>query len=622
MAVSPSAAGRRYGPLIVLAVVELALVLIAPSTPPKTTGPLASGTAAGLGQTTLQTTDGGGAGTGTGSGQAVGTGGDGLSGTGTGGGTGTNSAVTSDGSAGGGGSSSTGSGGTAPGTGGGGLNKWGYASSDMSHCAKDGTQLMPVSYAPQCRPVWHGGDNGGATMTGVSDKEIRFVYYRSAGNAQVNAVLAQKDLATTDDQFCQALDAFVKEVNKRFELYGRKLVSMDGAGPHAGSKVSSNCHYPYYQSTCSLTPPDPPCYQAEASVIAAMKPAFVLAPVATQTQLLQRLPQLHVITFGGSAGGENIPESYFDSLQPYLWNVLPNGTQVVRNLAEYYCKKLATKPVQFAGPDVLTWDGIGKPAPTRKVAMIYPQNSGDPVFKESAELFKNLVTQCGSKDTLLISYSSDINTAQQQSSNTIAQLKQHHITTVTSIGDPIAPVFFSETADHNNYHPEILISGTAYSDYDVLGQLYDPNVWRYAFGPSSLGNSVPFTQSDAMKAWRDVGFSGQPAAATNAMWIYLSLLGNVVQNAGPHLDLAHIRAAMTNAPAQGGSATLPGSDFRNPYPWTGWKDFREVYYCPTQKSPINGQLGAYLPVDGGKRYRLGSWTATTDGLFPGGPCAG
>jgi len=397
---------------------------------------------------------------------------------------------------------------------------------------------------------------------------------------------------------------------------------MDGSGPHAGSQVSSNCHFPYYQSTCSLTPPDPPCYQAEAKVIADMHPAFVLAPVATQTQLLQRLGQLKVVTFGGSAGGENIPESYFDSLKPYLWNVLPNGTQVVRNLAEYFCKKLAGKPVQFAGPDVLTWDGVGKPPPIRKVAIIYPQNGGDPVFKSSADLFKQLVTQCGAKDTLEISYSSDINTAQQQSSNTIAQLKQHHITTVTSIGDPIAPVFFAETADHNNYHPEILISGTAYSDYDVLGQLYDPNVWRYAFGPSSLGNAIPFGQSDAVKAWQDAGYSGQPAQATNAMWIYLSLLGNMVQNAGPRLDLGHIRDAMTKAPTQGGDPDHPSIDFGDPFPWTGYKDFREVYYCPTATSPINGQPGAYLPVDGGKRYRLGGWAAGTNGLFPGGPCAG
>src|SRR6185369_1027167 len=107
-------------------------------------------------------------------------------------------------------------------------------------------------------------------------------FYVAQGNAQVNAILARQDLAATNEQRCEAIQAFHKVVNKRWELYGRNIVSLDGPGNNKGSVNSDqpNCHFPYFQGQCSLTPPDPPCERAEADVIASMKPAYVIAPTA------------------------------------------------------------------------------------------------------------------------------------------------------------------------------------------------------------------------------------------------------------------------------------------------------------------------------------------------------
>ncbi len=616
MALRPEDVGRRYAPLALLVAIQVALVYIAPSTPPKQAAlGVSQGVGGGSAGQTYDTSGGAQSGT-------VGTAGQ------TSGASGGQATTAGGGSAGQAGTSRQADSAPAPGgtsgTGGGNLNKWGYASNDMSHCDKNGLQAGPTSYRPQCRPVWKGGDNGGATMTGVTAKEVRFVWYNGQANAQVNAVLAQKNLATTNEQLCESLQAFVKEVNKRWEFYGRKLVSMDGPGNHAGSKQQSNCSYPYYQSSCSLTPPDPPCYQAEADVIAGMKPAFVLAPVATQTALMQRLAQDHVIVIGGSAGGESIPESYLDQLAPYWWGVLPNGTQTMKSLGEYYCKKLANKHVQYAGTDVMTWDGVTAPPPVRKVAITFPENKGDPVFRRSAELLKQIIDGCtsGSK-AMLISYASDINTAQQQSNTTVAQMKQNHITTVVPFDDPIAPVFFSNTCDQQNYHPEILLTGTGYLDYDVVAQLYNPNVWKHAFGQSELGDAQAFSNSDAVKAWHDVGNSGEPGGATNIGWGWVNTMANMIQNAGPRLNLQTIRAGMTNAPAMGGDHINPTVFYRDPFPWSGYKDFRQVWFCPTATSPINNQPGAYFSLSHGARHQLGTWSSSTSGLFSeGGSCAG
>src|SRR5205814_5762945 len=130
------------------------------------------------------------------------------------------------GAAGGGGGASGGGGGSASAA----TAGSGAPGGDRSKCDANGKQVGISFYMPPCSPVWHGGDNGGATMTGVTGDKINYIFYRTQGNAQVNALLKQKDLAATDSDFCQAISAFHDDLNKRWETYGRKFVSLDGPG--------------------------------------------------------------------------------------------------------------------------------------------------------------------------------------------------------------------------------------------------------------------------------------------------------------------------------------------------------------------------------------------------------
>jgi len=628
MAPTPNVLGRRYAPLLALAAVQILLVVLAPSVPGTTSkgGLNALGTGGTGGTGTIGTGAGGTSGLATGGG-----GGGALAGSSVGGGSSIGASGGgggASGATGGGGSSVTGGGsstGPAPGTGqsSGGI---GYTSTDMSHCAANGQEVGPTYYMPKCVPVWHGGNNGGATMTGVTATEIRYVYYNAQGNPQVNQILNAENLAATNSQVCAAIQAFTAELNKRFEFYGRKLVSMDGpsSGNHQGSAQQSDCNFPYFQGQCSLTPPDPPCEKAEAQVIAAMHPAFVIAHTGLDN-LYAGLAQAGIMIAGGSAGGENMPESYFDQLAPYFYNIFPTGTQTMDQLAEYYCKKLSGKPVQFGGPEVQTLNGVTAPPPVRKVAITFPVNNGDPVYKIAADQLVKLIDggQCGTSKsgTEEFAYASDINTAQTQSNTTVAGIKQDHITTVVCFCDPIAPVFLSNTLAEQNYHPEILLPGSGLLDYDVLGQLYNQDVWRHAFGPSELQDPIPFAQSDAVKAFNDGGYAGQPDQTENRAWAYYSLMGTAFQTAGPNLTPANMRLGLTNLGPMGGSPNYPLFAYKGNFPWTGIKDFREVWYCPTSVSPINGHPGTYMPVNGGVRYQLGQLQGGTAGLFPNGFCA-
>jgi hypothetical protein len=203
----------------------------------------------------------------------------------------------------------------------------------------------------------------------------------------------------------------------------------------------------------------------------------------------------------------------------------------------------------------------------------------------------------------------------------VAAIKQAHVTTVVCICDPIAPVFTTTGLDEQQYHPEWLIPGSGLLDYDVLAQLYNANEMKYAFGPSELADSIPFSQSDAVKAWQDAGNPGQPDKAANLSWSYFNFMGSIFQLGGPGPTPNSIRQGMTNAPPEGGTPTETLIEYRGPFPWTGIKDFREVWYCPTAISPINGQPGAYQPAYGGRRFQLGQLSSGTSELFPNGECA-
>jgi hypothetical protein len=286
-----------------------------------------------------------------------------------------------------------------------------------------------------------------------------------------------------------------------------------------------------------------------------------------------------------------------------------DGTTSMKMMAEYYCKKLAGKPPKFAGADV----SLG--AQKRKLGILYPKTYGDPVFELSANVFVKAVgaSGCaGGEQVKAYPYESDISKAQTQATTTVTSLHQDGITTVVCFCDPIAPVFLTNTMDSQGYHPEQLLTGTGLIDYDVLARLYNPNVWKYAFGISHLQVPLPFDKSDATKAWQDAGNTGQPDSTANLPWAYFSLLGSMVQDAGPNLTPDTIKGGRFRSPVRGGwletggIPNYPAIKFgENDY--TGIDDAREVYWCNSRISEIDGKPGSYAFVDNGHRYSLGEW---------------
>ncbi|MCU1375313.1 MAG: hypothetical protein JWO68_2599, partial [Actinomycetia bacterium] len=178
------------------------------------------------------------------------------------------------------------------------------------------------------------------------------------------------------------------------------------------------------------------------------------------------------------------------------------------------------------------------------------------------------------------------------------------------MSDPIGPRFFTTAATAQRWFPEHLLAGSGLIDYDVLGRLYAPEQWRNSFGPGLLGDPIPFAQSDAAKAARDVGVN-EVYAAANLAYSYMHLVVGGIQAAGPQLTPATFeRGLLTSAPYGGWARThnpaVPLVKF-GPGDYTAGEDSRNCWWDPNALSKIDGKPGAYIATEGGRRWEIGTW---------------
>jgi hypothetical protein len=175
-------------------------------------------------------------------------------------------------------------------------------------------------------------------------------------------------------------------------------------------------------------------------------------------------------------------------------------------------------------------------------------------------------------------------------------------------------VFLTQGLSSQRYFPEHVLPGLGLLDYDLLGQLYDPQQWQHVFGPSQLPIPVPLDDSDPGRVWRAMGNSGHPCGNNGCgiPWAYMSFIGSALQQTGPQLDpLTFEQGVLGNLPPRGGSGFAQLMQW-GPNDYTGVSDEKEVYWDPTVTTPTDGSKGAYVPVNGDRRYQLGQWSESGD----------
>lgn len=466
-------------------------------------------------------------------------------------------------------------------------------SGDRSHCAKGGKLQENITLvAPPCVPAFT-GNNGGSTYSGVSGKSITVVIYRAASNAAADAILNSQGLTESAAQEQQAIDVFGKFFNKHYEFYGRTV------------------KWVMYRGACDGT--DPTCVRQDArALVQQYHPFYVIWDTSQFPEFHDEMARLGVV----NSGGWSFNEKFMTQHSPYVYDLYPDGDTIDQHSAAYWCKKMVGKKATLAGDATLQ-------SQKRKLGIVVQNYDA---YKQNATDLEAMVEKCGTGNVPVLTYDYDISRAQEQMTAVVTSLRQDGVTTVACLCDPVMPVFLTNAADQQQYHPEWLLAGNPANTHDLLGRLYAADQWAHAFGPSMRPKEVPEDQADSAKAWSDVGASGSPQYAALNVFMWMRMAAMQMEWAGPNLTPHTLHRATVSAPQIGGyhnAHPWPGYTCCNPYleehlfgpnDYTAIQDAKSVYWSSSTPSAVDGKPGSYVCVDRDcRRYDVGDWTAGQPG---------
>jgi hypothetical protein len=430
-------------------------------------------------------------------------------------------------------------------------------------------QVPGDPYSPPCFAFE--GDNGGETHRGVSADTIRasFRVLDERGFQQTLAELAGASLSDTPETVRNTVAAFADYFNQNFEFYGRNLevVFYEGVGSNVSELVGKG--------------------RAEAEADAeTVNGLGVFADLSgTSEPYADGLCRRGVLAFGTPY----LSRQWHDQRGPCAWSLAVNGTEVAEFAAEFAAKRLAGGNADFAGGSIQ-----GQP---RVIGTLAPNN---PWYQESVELARARYEELsGLPSGPNYQYLLDLGQLSNQASELIPRMKADGVTTIICGCDPIVPVFLSGVAARENYFPEFIIAGTALTDADIVGQLWNQQFASHAFGVSPLQEFVPPTETIAYQAFKSVRPDEEPAFSVDLIYNQMYMLAIGIQMAGPNLNPETFRSGMYDYPPQSGPYGL--WDF-GPGDHTTADDVREIYWDPNAVSSYNGQPGAYIGVNGSQRY--------------------
>ena len=202
----------------------------------------------------------------------------------------------------------------------------------------------------------------------------------------------------------------------------------------------------------------------------------------------------------------------------------------------------------------------------------------------------------------------------------IAKMKAEGVTSIIFLGDPLMPIYLTQQATAQDYHPEWIVTGTVLTDTTVLARHYDPEQWKHAFGLGNLAVRVPREQTEA---WRSTSGTSTPPAAENTRDLILPAAQQMflgIHLAGPTLSPETFRDGLFHYPESGGGPTAPHVSYGD----HGYFKMPEGTACTSEKPRIDyvgiddmaeiwWDVNATGPDEQGKTDKPGMWRFANNG---------
>ena len=459
------------------------------------------------------------------------------------------------------------------------------AALDNPNCDPEtGRIRLPVRAAPPCVVEWPAdADNGGSTAPGVSEDSIVMLLRVDVG--PTNLV---EDVGTSNQEWLDVIDIY----NHHYELWGRQI-RIEFLEASGSSEVAQRA-----DATRAINDHDP-----------------FLAIDTTSTQEGTGIFASELAARGVIVWANSTPWQETQDQAGFRWGAQPDDRVAVLHATEYVGKRVADRPVQWAGDESLNGQA-------RQLGLVHTDRWDRSFFEEQAS------TQ-GFELAETVSYDEDEPSAQRQERArvVIARLKDAGVTTVILGTDPIFTSQLTVAATDQDFFPEWVITGYGNHDSIFLARNYDQEQWAHAFGPGPIAANLSDQRTDVatLYRWHHGREALDPFARGQASQI-TRWPAACIQLAGPDLTAETFRDGCFSLPPTGGTycdcVTTAGAAFGDGrLPWTdytGSDDMTEKWW----DAEFEGEneigivgLGTWMKVDGGRRYAIGDWTDEDPSVF-------
>jgi hypothetical protein len=454
----------------------------------------------------------------------------------------------------------------------------------------------PVS--PPCVAYFDpAADNGGATYPGVTREEVRVLWYIDGGGQYLTSTGFQpapvdtyQDLGQEagEDEFVytRALRGWQRYFNERFQTYGRFV------------------HFYIYWSGADVSPE---ARRADAADnYNKIKPFAILSQARdNQDAYLEAMAQRGVMNFGSIAGRD---EGFYRKYPKLIWGYFPSIQQQASQFSSYVCKKVVPFPVSFSGNP----EQIGQPRRLGLLSTSDPQRAGYGTF---AALVKKDVEACGGKFVAARTFpgaGSDnaANNPPDVMAQNIAEFRQQGVTTI--IWPQGQETGHSGVAESANYLPEWVVAGDLTMEGNLNGQRQTgQRAWDHAVAVTNLTRLEVATQQQCYVAYKetDPDMPDSPDITLHACNLYRDpfQLFVAIQVAGPKLRPDAIDQGFRAIPKIASTDPHVPACYYEPGDYTCVKDAMVERWDRTGTSSSANTAGCYRMLEGGRRYRAGTW---------------
>ena len=456
-----------------------------------------------------------------------------------------------------------------------------------------GKVKVPFTYAPPCVKPYEPGPagappaNGGVTAPGVTADTITIALYQAQPDELQQIFFKNSGSDESLNAEAETVRAYVDFFQSHYEMWGRKinLVTVKASG----------------------APDDEAAAKADAIKVATEVKAFASFGGPGQTSAYaDELATRGVLCLGDcmlAASNEFATQN-----KPNVWLTFPSTNQSAEHWVRFITRQVAGRNAVYAGDKAMH--------DRKRVFGLVRFDESFAGLDQSGKQFVSELATRGVKLAAQAPYELDLAKAQENARTTITKMKAAKVTTVIFAGDPVTPSYLTKEATAQDYFPEWIVLGAAYTDTSLFGRQYDQKQWAHAFGVSEL--PAPVAESaDQFATILDWQTGKPPAAKTYKVLVQAPLIFFTgVHLAGPDLTAETFRDGLFRYPSLAGTKPTwlhvswgehgiwPGTD------WFGSDDATLIWWNPeaTGTDEVGNEgTGMYEYAEQGRRYLPDGW---------------